>query len=138
MVLQDVSKFHLTTDADTMKNDGGATASVTIPASSSIPAGSSMSWTTTVDVTTSHPNVIAYVSSSLDATKSIVVNVGASYAFPRTGSSSRAYNPFPISYRIGATTFLVGIIINNPYGSALATTTGETFTFVMKIFSDTF
>ena len=139
----DVSKFNFITDADTLKNNGGETVTVTIPASDTITGSNFKLYSEDIEVDSENQNVIVYMENNKDSGKSYLVNVGASGNFTRTGTVSAtpgfAYSLFPVSYRVGAETFRVGVLVPNPYGSTLTLTgSAEINTFKVRIFADTF
>ena len=121
--------FISTTDYATLKNDGTATLTITLPASVAIASSTNYTLTSDVTVGTAGSSDRAQIHSSR-LNKRYVTNL---LSIDRSGTDP--YTILVSLYRTSATNLRAVVDIRNPYGSTLTTeSTAETFTFYVNTF----
>lgn len=121
--------FISTSDYATLKNDGTATLTITLPASVGIASSTNYTLTSDVTVGTAGASDRAQIHSS---------RLGKRYVTNLLGVSRSGSDPYTILvslYRTSATTLRAMVDIRNPYGGTLTTeATAEVFTFYVNTF----
>lgn len=128
-----LDKLYMTTDFDTLKNDGRETASIVIPAGDIIPASSTREYMTNIEI--GSPESILLVQTRNDAGDFDDENwlqLQTPFAFSRTGSLG-GYSVVALYYHTGGNTVRVGCIVSNPYTSDMTLhAVTEAWSFVVR------
>lgn len=129
-----LNKLLMSTDFDTLKNDGRAEASVTIPASVVVAGSSAVSYEATLDV--GSPNSVVLVLCRSDVSGDFAatnwLQLSTPFIFNRTAQGGEAYN-VTLLYSHVSGGVKVTCLISNPYGTSITLhNVTETWSFIVR------